>query len=423
MATAAALPDGDLQLMVVGDRVFELGDTDAALGIARRLESDPSGSRYAKYLLGRIAAKRGDWPTAIPALEAALPALGKRSDLVFKARVALAGAYASAGDPQRAEESLSVASAIRPQNAAVDMARADALVQLGRVPEALEIYRARARSLPAARTALALVKFREIVALPEEVRNWAEFDALLGPPEELDSALESAYAQSLLWQNQPKAAVEFLSGVVARHPDRTGAWIALAELAAPTDLDAAWAMFDAAEKAAGDGTNLRLARARLLALAGAGVGSILKWAEPAENATPTEAAQLERGIATVLAARGHPAEALALLQKAAARQPYDLEGRYALFEYALRSGATPVAEAAYVEIQKLDGESGPVATAAGFARELSRSGWMTPQQLAVWKPRLESALQRRANWGRLQALAGDAASLENRHADALRHYL
>jgi tetratricopeptide (TPR) repeat protein len=421
--TAAKLPDGDPHLLTIGDRLLEQGEPEAAFALAKKLESVPTGSLPAKYLFGRIAAKRGDWPGAIPALEASIPAVQSRYDLLFKARSALAGAFAAAGDPQRREENLAAASAIQPQNAAVNLERAGVLVQLGRVPEAMEIYRALSRSHAAARSEIALMKFREILALPDEARNWAEFEALLGPLEELDPALETAYAQSLLGQNQPVAAEKFLASAMERNPKRIESWIAMAELVALTDLDAAWGILDAAERTVGDAVDIRLMRSYLMALTGANAPTLLKLAEPAASPPAAEAARLERGIASLLASLGHLPEALDLLLKANARQPYDLTGRYSLFDSALRAGAVRYADAAYEEIRKLDGDSGPVATAAGFARELARSGWPTPDRLAAWKPRIEAALQRRANWGRLQSLAGDLASLENRHADALRHYL
>jgi len=418
----AKLLDSDPQLLTIGDRLFELGETEVVLGIAKRMESDSSGALLAKYLLGRVAVKRGDWPSAIPALESAIPALGNRYDLLFKARMVLGESYATAGDLQRQEMNFALACALNPRSASANLAWANALVQLDRNAEAAEIYRAW-KTVPEARTALALMKFREILGQPEEVRNWAEFEALLGPLDQLEPALEVAYAESLVWQNQAFAAERVLASAVDRDPQRTGAWIAMAELVAFTDLDAAWATLDAAEKTAGVTADVRLAKAQLLAITGSPIEPILQLADALGNLPANERIRLGKGIGSILASTGRTNEALALLQKTVAEQPYDLEGRYSLFDYALRSGAIPLAEAAFAEIQKLDGESGPVTTAAGFARDISRSGWLTPEQLSVWKLRIEAALQRRANWGRLQAIAGDIASLENRHGDALKHYL
>ncbi len=422
---AAKLPDGDPQLATIGDRLIELNELESALAIAQRLEKSPVQQQLARYLVGRVAARRGNWPEAILALETSLPALGSRWDLMMKARMALGASYALANDDQREEANFAAASAIDRRSISAKMGWANALAKLGRDKDATELYREMAKAVPAARFALAMLKFREILALPEAERNWAEFEALLGPTDQLEPQLEVAYAQCLALQNLLADAENILRASIEREPKNSAAWIALTGLIAPTDLDGAWATVDEAAKQLGDRIEFRLAKAQLLIASGRTfpAEAILGLAGEAGPFSPGERSQLWKSLGLLLASHGRPKEAVELLRKAADEQPYDLDVRFALFDLATRIGMIAEADRAFEEIRKLDGESGPVASAAEFGREIARSGWLTPERLTYWKPRIEAAILRRSNWGRLHVIAGDIASLENRQADSLKHYL
>jgi tetratricopeptide (TPR) repeat protein len=422
---ATRLPDGDLQLVTIGDRLIDVNDLESASAIAVRLEANPAGINFGKYLAGRVATRLGSWPTAIPLLQAAVPSLGNRPDLLFKARLALGNCYAAANDPDRQEEHFWAASALDPKSQAAKLGRADALVKLGREKEAVEIYRELTRLVPAARVALALLKLNELAALPEDNRNWAEFDALLGPLDQLDPLLEVAYAQSLLLQNKPAAAEAVLVEGIARDPKRLQSWIALAHLFSVTDLDAAWMILEEAQRKLGDRADLRLAKAQLLinVAQSPDIAALLRLADGAEGLTPVERYTLWKGLGSVLASLGKNANAAELLKKAASEQPFDLDVRFALFDLASRAKMSALAEKMFEEIRKLDGDTGAVATAAAFGRDISQSGWLTAEQLAQWRPRIDAALQKRNGWGRLHTIAGDIASLDKRTGDALGHYL
>ena len=96
--SARKLGDDDPYLLDVGDRLIDLKNYDAALIVSARLTGNERTATAAKYLEGRATVLRGDWPRAIPLLEASLPALVRNTNLNKKAHLALALAHGAAND-------------------------------------------------------------------------------------------------------------------------------------------------------------------------------------------------------------------------------------------------------------------------------------------------------------------------------------
>jgi len=422
---AARLPDGDPQLVTIGDRLIDANDLESAAAIARRLDSQLAGRASGAYLTGRVAARRGEWPSAIPLLNTALPALAGRRDLLLKAHLALGDCSANANDPIHQGEHFGAALELDPNSRAAKLGRADALEKLNRGHEAANIYRELVKTYPDARLPWASMKLRELAAAPEDSAKAAEFEATLGPLDSLDPGLDVMYAQSLVLQNRPDQAEAVLLEAYDRYPTRAQVWIALAEFRSANDPEDAWMILEEAVRQFGDRLDLRLAKAQLLMMSSSprAEADLVKLSEGANKFTPAECYTLWKGLGATLAARGNTIKALAMLQRAAEVQPYDLDVRFALFDLAHRFRMSDLADKAFGEIRRLDGDAGAVTMAAEFARDVSRTGWLTPEQIAWWKPRVADALKKRGDWGRVHTIAGDLASLDKRPAEALKHYL
>ena len=421
---ARKLPDGDLRLLDVGDRLIDLKNFEAALTTAARLNSDERWVLSANYLRGRVNVMRGDWPQAIPLLESALPALQRNTNLNKKALLSLAVGHGAANDLPNQLRCFEAAWNIDPTSVTAQFGVADTLATMGQSAKAADRYRDLASKNPLARVRYAKLKFAEILGQPDRSRNWDEFERVLGP-KPYAPEIEVLAANALFLQKKPAEAIQQLSAALVTDPKQVQSWLSLALLRGLQDPDAGLKTLDEAEKKIGDSVDLRLLRAqmvtrdpksfdlpKLLTLAERGVTEF----------PPADRFRLYSGLSDLLASLNKRTEALTLLHKATAEMPFDLPTRLALFDLANNPPNPAILEKTLDEIRKLDGADGAVTIVAEVAREFVQNPQPDAATRVAWVARLKIARDKRESWGRVHVLLGDVAYMESRLDAALVDY-
>ncbi len=422
---SVALPDGDRQLLALGDTLLDAGDTEAARAVADRLAKVPAQRPLAAYLTGKLALLAGDWPTARADLTAAIPALPTSSPenaVTAKAHLALAQARAAALDVAGQLQSARAALAVSPGWTAAKVVAADALVRLDQRGDAADLLRTATARSPVARVALARIRFTDALAQPAGPTRWRDFDAAVGTPP-YPPELTVMMVQSRVARNDPKVVPE-LEAALKKSPKSPDLWLALIAFRADRDSAAARAALDEAVAALGDRADLRLARAALLVRDPRPLdpAAVIRLADDAEQFTADDRAVLLRGLAELLTGRGFRNEALPLLKSAAALHPFDLGVRLRLFDAANAADDADTCAFALAEIRRLDTATGPTARVAEVSRAVVTTPNPTPARIDLWRELLTAAVAARDGWARPHALLGDLAKLEKKTDTALAHY-
>lgn len=377
--------------------------------------------------------------------------LAEGNDLNRRIDVLLARCYERLNQPAQQLEVLRRLTRDQPGGPA---GLAAALAARGQLEEAIGQYEQAAAAVgtdtPAARTERAqldlemarLRTFRNL-ALAEPKRDWARVDALLAEARRLDPeqvALPIIQVQALLARGRADEARAILEKARDAKPDRIEYWAALAglllgqarvELAAakePPDraglerrLRGVDEVMEQARKRLGDQFALRRMKilywgTYALALRGPEVIAGLKaQAEKIDDFPKLEQAQLLRDVADGLARLGQPQEADALLARAEALLPDNLELRLQRFDSALRRGDDKVTLAQIEEIRRIDRE-GLVAPYCEASRKLIQAeragGKERARLLAEAAPILDDLERRRPDWGRVALLRATVEELE-----------
>ncbi len=437
---AAEKVPADVALLEVADRLIDLKEVPAAEAAAERLKGMPGP--VGDYLRGRLKLSAGEWATAAPLLQAAVDGLDKLPNQRFRAYLGLADAAALANDTPARLAAYDNALRLDPGSAIARLGRAECLARQGRTRDAEDAYQGLTAQEPAARAAIAGLRLAEQMALPAADRRWETVDVACGA-EPFPPTMAVVKARSLVARGRAAEAVAVLDRATDKSP-LPGAVVlghdagpsplaeAVVELAllkaALGDRPGAFAVLDKA--GLGDRAALRLARARLLA-----GDTPADWAAVAAVGDPAGLGQMSKderyrllaGLGDLFAGANKPAEAVALLKRAAAERPTDLVSRAALFNLALATRDEPLQAELMAEFERVEGKDGPVKATAEAARVIPT---LKPDDPAItgWRDRLKAALAKRSGWGlihhllgRLDELAGnaDAAADGYRQAFAL----
>src|SRR5207253_2970663 len=168
-------------------------------------------------------------------LERIRPDVVKSSDLCKQIDLYLGQAYQQMGQTDEEYAAYRRAILADPSLLPAHLGMAKALVSLGRIDEAVEVYRRMVPLAPGARLGVAQTLVMKQLTFPR-ARNWTEVDQALDeasrlkpePPE-----LAILRAEALAAQNKPGAR-DILEKAVLKDPKRVELWTALATL---TDLE------------------------------------------------------------------------------------------------------------------------------------------------------------------------------------------
>ncbi len=261
-------------LVPLGDLLVQLGETARADEIVHTLEARKGvlGPLQAKYLKARLLVHAANWPEAVKLLSAVRLEGQSYPGLEVQANLLLALSYRQLGDTNQERECLKLILDRDPRHAAARVSLAQSYLNAGQFTDALREYEDAARSpYSSGSTAAMVVRLRGMklrgVGRPEE---WAMLDrAAAGLTSRVGPASSEAAelrAELFTWQGRPDKALGVLRQEVTRRPGNTALWARIVDTTAELlGTAAGFQVLDEALAVAGDGPDLRLARAMLAA--------------------------------------------------------------------------------------------------------------------------------------------------------------
>ena len=373
-AATAVLEDGlkhtpagfDL-LVPLADLLVQQGDTTRSAEILKQLKGRRAEPLQVKYLEARLAMRREDWPAAVALLEVMRGETLKLPGLESQVNQLLAACWEKTGDGDAAEKAYRRVTGADPGNVPARVGLATLYLNQGRFDDAAREYDTAVQSPVAPGTVvsqwvrLAARRLRAAAAAPEEWRKLEQAAAnaavRFGPVSSDPIILRADVAVA---QAKYAEALKTLRTEAARRPGDTRLWAALAEVAAAAGGTAAGlAVMDEAQAAAGDGPDIRLARAILYAREPGRVRPLDPLADRTDTWAEADQLRLLYGLADVYDQTGDRAKVVAALRRIAARRPADVTVWVRLHERAVEAGDTPAAAEARATLVRIEGEGGP----------------------------------------------------------------
>ncbi len=480
--------------LLVLDKLIDLGDISSVPGMIDRVKEEFKGRSLADYFRGRLALLQAEqanndpaaWNEARTLLEGSAPFMEHVPALHAKALTGIARCYEVAQNPDRQFENANRALKDNSKYLPALLQRAEALILLGKYPDALIdlkqiVYR---YGLNSARAKLARV---ELLATRSGLgsRNWKDFDAAIGfgdmtpdsPADRLQLLqgfapdLQLLYAESLLVRareadanKEPEDALQLrkfaaavLEKLTEKEPTYATAWLTLGRLKYGEDTNAILGLLDGAvqraeAKASADGQPIvprtaiefRLVRANVLA------NRLLK-------PTPAELRALAGGTESFPARDRHrlwaslgntalaispslPAAAVPAMRdfalecfgNAARLDMLDLASRITIIDLAMEAGRSDLLPPMLDQIARVEGPGGPIGSLAQAVVRLPQvrgmpykdPGEKLARDAAVAEIRTLAEIARKARpgWSRAYVVLGQLDELSGNSADAAAAY-
>jgi tetratricopeptide (TPR) repeat protein len=375
----------------------------------------------------RLLVTQGEWLRASKELERIRPDLLERPDLTKDADLLLGECYRQLGDADEQYAAYRRALNADPTGTAAAAGLASALVALGKLEQAVELYRQLAPAVPGVKAELARLLLLRNARLPKDQRQWEEVEGLLreaaaAEPDRAEVAVLRAEALAL--KGDVPAARALLVAERDRRPGEVPLWTALAGLEERYgNPEAALALLGRAEKQLGERVELRLARAAYLARRGdEGRPALARLAEGIERFAADDQAKLLRGLAEATARAGDAPAAERLWAQLAGRRPNDLGVRLVLFDAALQAGDDTGMQRVLKEVARIEGPEGTLSSYGEACRliRLARGGKkeVLPQARAL----LTRLAARRPAWSRVPVCEAEIDELRGDHQAAIRNY-
>ena len=416
-------------LVPLADLLVQLGETERSREILVKLEarSTREAKMQAKYIRGRLAMREDFWDEAIGILLALRSdTLGDKQGLTGlenQTNLLLSQCYRRKGNAEKELECLTLLTNRDAQHLAGREALGKAYLNAGRFDEAIREYETAARSpYASAATRTTLLKMRatqlRTQSLPAAPIQW---DALEAEAKDVASKFGPANSDGAILRAEIAAlrgnlekAVVLLRAEAYRRPSDVKLWGILAQMLADlAGVPVGLAILDEAQAIAGDGPDLRLARAMLYTKDPAKLRSIERLAGQIDTWPDAEQQRLLDGLLEVYDRLGDDAGMLKTYRRMAGRRFTDAATWDAVFERAVKINDTAMKAEAEAALAKLPN---------GADSQSLRSAWETlaKKQLAD-APAAREALEKRYGakpdradvciaLGRLQALQGDMAS-------------
>ncbi|MDR3622644.1 MAG: tetratricopeptide repeat protein [Paludisphaera borealis] len=325
-------------------------------------------SFHASYFTAYFYVNAHEWQNAKKILTEKLQPMDLSSSPVYRAKISdlLAMCYAHLGDPERQRTALASSLRDNPQNLLTKLRWIDDLVAQGDVDQAISEYRAMVAAAPQVRLPLVQLLTAQKQKLPEAQRDWKEVENLIAlAAKDAPSAPQPlvAKAQVLMVQgkaSEAQAVLEEARGRVDKNPAAVVVWTALAEIQLlQRNYPAALKILDDAQAKLGDSFELRIERAKVVAVRG-GPDADAGLVALTENLTALPAEHRVRlldTVASVLAGR-NAAAAARLWTEAAAMAPNDFALRQKLLSFGIQTDDKAVIEQALADIRRIEGPDG-----------------------------------------------------------------
>ncbi len=382
-----------------------------------------------EYHQARILAARDRWLDASQLLERIAKDLVVHPDVQRQANLLLANCYDPMGEMDRRYEAFARA---RPADlrdplwAPASIGMASSHAELGRIAEAIELYKTVADYYPPVIIPLARLLFVETARKPVGERDWrpvANFLKLKQMPEGVETEVLRSDLQQM--QGQTADAQKTLEQAKEKYPDAVEVWLAQALHAmGEKNTSAADKLLAAAEAKFGDRVEIRLTRARLLVapLPRDGAAQLARLAEGIDKFSRPDRRRLLRGLADRAVELGARETASHLWDVLVVEQPDNLGIQYKRFNRALDTNDEGVIQRVLDDIRRIDG-------ANGISALMARSLYL------IWKARrgdktgLKEALeilpdleQKRPEWPAVPLAMAYVYEFKNDLDSAVRSY-
>lgn len=362
-------PDGFDLLVPLADLLVQQGDTTRSAEIMRRLEARRAPAVQVNYLKARVAMRDRKWAEAVNTLETLRGDTLKLPGLETQLNLLLAVCFEKTGDTDAQEKALKRVTGTDPGNVTARVGLATVYLNQGRFDDAAREYETAARSPyapPSVHAQLIRLKMRRL-ASPRNggpADEWTRLEqavsaavAKFGPMSSDVAALRAEVAAA---QGKHDEAIKLLRQETTRRPGDTRLWAGLAEMSANAAGTAAGlAVMDEAQATAGDGPDIRLARARLYAREPGRVRPIDPLAERIDTWAEADQLRLLYGLVEVYDQAGDRAKVVHTLRRIAAHRPSDAALWMRLHERAAEENDAAVTGEARAALAKIEGDGGP----------------------------------------------------------------
>ncbi len=413
-------PEGFDLLVSLADLLVQEGDTTRSVEILQRLESRRASPLQVKYLRARIAMRQEKWSDAIELLQSLRGEAINLPGLEGQANLLLAGCHDRTGDWDASEKAFRRVLGSDPGNVNARVGLAILYLNLGRFDDAAREYEVAAQSPYAPGTVVSQwvrLSARRLRMGSGTGEQWRKLEqaaagavARFGPVSSESVILQADVAAA---QNKYANAVQILRREIIRRPGDTRLWAALASTAADAaGVAAGLAVIDEAQAAAGDGPDVRLARAALYAREPGRVRPLDPLIERIDTWADADQLRLLTGLADIYDRAGDRVKVVAFLRKIAARRPTEVGVWLRLYERATDAGDTAAAAEARAGVVRIEGETGLSAAICDATGATTPSPQLADRLATTFGPspnRPDACLA----LARLRTTAGDAA-------DALR---
>ncbi len=405
-----AIPGSVELTLALLDCQIRAGDA-AATSTLDRLKSAGLPPAVGEYHTARLLMVRGKPIDAARALDRVRQELQHDPALTREANLLLGRCYQQFGEADRSLAAFRRAVPADPTDplwvpAVSGVAEAEAA--LGQVDAALVTYRKLKDRAGGAWLPVARLEMISALQTPARERDWQPTsEAVMGAERALPDSPEVAVLRAELayFQGKAEEARTILDAARTAHPKSTSVWLATAvRYERDGDLTRASETLAAAEKAAGDSPELRLAKARVRVAA----------KEPNLTARFTELAaggeafgrerhrQLLKGLAELAAAAGAWEAAGGLWDQVVVVAPDDLTAQLVRFDRAVAAANEQEMDRVRVEVERIDGEGGPSARLVKALQLVWKAQRRAdPSGLRAAADLLDGLARERAGWARV----------------------
>ncbi len=360
----ARVADSFELLVPLADLLVQLGETGRSEEIVAKLQArpTPAAKMQTKYLQARLHMRGLRWAEAADLLTGLRLDAVNMPGLESQTNLLLAACQQRRGLADEERETLKLLLNKDPNHLAGRVGLAQAYLNAGRTAEAIAEYESAVKSpyaSPAVHATLVRLKCLEFARTGGRASDWTQLERVADDLAKGAAAASSEptilRAEVVEARGDLKQATAILRAEASRRPGDVRLWVALADRVAKlAGVAAALNILDEAQAAAGDGAEVRLARADLSARDPALLRPLEPLSEAIETWPDAEQTRLLLGLVEVLDRLGDEPGVIRAYQKLLARRPNDVTLWEALGERAWRTGNAAVAADAVAAVTRLD---------------------------------------------------------------------